>query len=215
MLAAVRVVLGVLGVASLIAGGVCMRLVQHDLHVAQAADAAREAHDRVGRVREAGRRLYAALDEPDTVFRLLATTNVKLVQDQVALMHTAAEGMSVARRDFVSAAGAYRDATRSDLGDHEKRVAHAEDTFIEAFVETQRMVVAVAANPKAQEAFRDAGDQLRSALVNGMAEYRSARDGIVRDMRTSLAATRSRADDADREAARLRAQTTTTNLLHP
>jgi hypothetical protein len=215
VIAAVRVTLGVLGVVCLLAGGGSMRLAQHAAHVERVAGDARDAHDRVERVRDAGRRLYAALDEPDGVFRALATAKVNNVGQQIAVMHDAAEGMAVARRDFVAAAAAYRDVTQSDLGGDEKRVAHADDEFIDAFVETRRMVERIATHPKDAGAFRNARDRLQTALGNAMSEYRSARDAVVADMRTTLAASRARADDADREAEHQRSRSISEALQNP
>jgi hypothetical protein len=215
VIAAVRIALGVLGVLFMIAGGIFMRLGQHQAHVERAAGTAREAHERIDRVRDAARRLYAALDEPDGVFRTLATARVKNVGQQIGLMHDAAEAMAVARRDFVAAAAAYRDVTQTDLGGDEKRVAHADDLFVDAFVETRRMVERIATHPKEAGAFRNARDRLQTTLGNAMSEYRSARDAVVADMRTGVAATRSRAEEADRETERLRSQTTKSSFLNP
>ena len=206
MIAAVRVTLGVLGVVCILAGGGFLRLAQYAAHVERAAEDARQAHDHVERVRDVGRRLYAALDEPDGVFRTLATAKVNNVGQQIAVMHDAAEGMAVARRDFVAAAAAYRDLTRSDLGVDERRVVHADDAFVDAFVETRRMVERIATHPKDAGAFRDARNRLQTTLGNAMSEYRSARDAVVADIRTTLAASRSRAGDADREAERQRSR---------
>ncbi len=215
MIAAVRIALGILGVMCLIAGGGFMRLAQHEAHVERAAAEAREAHERVERVRDVGRRVYTALDEPDGVFRTIATTQVKNVGQQLAVMHDAVEGMAVARRDFLAVAAAYRDVTHSDLGNDEKRLAQAEQLFIDAFVGTRRMVEAIAAHPMEAHRFRAARDRLQGSLGYALSEYRAARNAIVADMRNDVATARSRAEGADREPERLRAQTIAEALLHP
>jgi hypothetical protein len=215
VLAAVRITLGVLGVMCMIAGGGFMRYAQHAAHVERAAADAREAHDHVERVRAAGRRLYTALDEPDGVFRMLATAKVHDVAQQISVMRDASEGMAAARRDFLAAAAAYRDVTQSSLGDDEKRLAHADELFIDSFVETRAMVEVIAARPMETDRFRNARDHLQSSLGNALAEYRSARTAVLGDVRTALEASRARADLADREPERLQAQPLTEALLHP
>lgn len=199
----------------MIAGVVFLRLAQHEAHLARVAADVTAAQAHVERVRAVSRRLYDALDETTTAADRLAKAQVQSVRQQLDGFRKAAESMATARRDTVEAANAYRDETAVDVGSEVKRVAHADDVLIASFVEAHRLIVTVLARPHTERQFSGAGKALQGAMRDAVAEFRSARDTIVAQMRNTLESSRLHAADAERAYGRVYAVAPLEAVLHP